>query len=250
MMFTEVPFMQRFAAAADAGFRGVEYLHPYAEPAAAIAAALRRHGLTQVLFNVPSGDWEAGDRGIACRPDRIDEFRDGVGAALEYAKATGCRKLHAMAGIVPDGAVTRRHLDTYADNVRFLADTVAPEGIDVMVEAINSRVDIPGYLIDTSAKAFAAIAAVDRDNVYFQYDVYHLQIMEGDLARSFERHLARIGHVQIADNPGRNEPGSGEIDYPWLLQRIDELGYDGWVGCEYRPAAATSAGLGWAGAYL
>ena len=250
MMFNEHAFIDRFAAAAEAGFRGVEYLHPYGESVSAIAEAVKSNGLTQVLFNCPPGDWDGGDRGIAGLPDRVSEFRDGAERAIEYAKATGCKKLHAMAGFVADGDVTQGHLDTYAENVGYIADAGAPHGIEIMLEVINSRVDIPGYIIDSTARLLAVLNAVDRPNVKIQFDIYHMQIMEGDLARRIEHLLPRIGHMQLADNPGRNEPGTGEIDYPWLLRRIDELGYDGWIGCEYKPATSTADSLSWAADYL
>ena len=250
MLFGELPFMERFGAAAKAGFRGVEYLHPYAVRANDLAAELAENGLTQVLFNFPPGDWEAGDRGIAGLPERRDEFRDGVGAAIEYATATGCRRLHAMAGVARDVETPAAHLDAYTANVQFAADAAAPYGIDVMVEAINSRVDMPGYIVDTVDKALAVVDAVDRPNVYVQYDIYHAQVMHGDLTRRMAELLPRIGHIQLADNPGRHEPGTGESNYGWLLEQIDATGYAGWVGCEYRPAGETAAGLGWAAAWL
>ena len=250
MQFNEYEFLERFSAAADAGFKGVEYLHPYGESVSAIAEAVESNGLTQVLFNFPPGDWDRGDRGIAGLPDRVSEFRDSVERAVEYAIATGCKRLHAMAGAIADSEVTQGHLDTYAENVKYIADTVAPHGIEIMLEVINSRVDIPGYIIDTTAKVLAVLNAVDRSNVRIQFDMYHMQIMEGDLARSIEHLLPHIGHMQLADNPGRHEPGTGEIDYPWLLARIDELGYDGWIGCEYKPSASTADSLGWAAKYL
>jgi hydroxypyruvate isomerase len=250
MQFNEHAFLDRFSAAAEVGFKGVEYLHPYGESVSAVAEAVESKGLTQVLFNFPPGDWDAGDRGIAGLPDRVNEFRDGVERALEYANATGCKRLHAMAGVAADGKVTQGHLDTYAENVRYIADAVAPHGIEIMLEVINSRVDIPGYIIDTTAKVLAILDAVNRANVKIQFDIYHMQVMEGDLARSIEHLLPHIAHMQLADNPGRNEPGTGEIDYPWLLQRIDELGYDGWIGCEYKPSGSTAESLSWAVDYL
>ena len=250
MLFAEVPFTERFRAAAKAGFTGVEYLHPYAERAEDIADRLKENGLTQVLFNFPPGDWEAGDRGIAGLPERSSEFRHGVGLAIEYAVATGCRRLHAMAGLMRDADKTGMHLDTYAANVQFAADAAAEHGIDIMVEAINSRVDMPGYIVDTVDKVLTVVDAIDRPNVYIQYDVYHMQIMHGDLTRSIDRLLPRIGHIQLADNPGRHEPGTGEIDYGWLLAYVDAAGYTGWVGCEYRPAGDTAAGLSWAADWL
>ena len=250
MLFGEQDFLDRFEAAAEAGFKGVEYLFPYESSIEDVRDALGSNGLTQVLFNFPAGDWAAGERGLAALPERSSEFRDGIGLALEYAKATGCKRLHAMAGCVTGGPVTQEHLDTYAENVRYAADAVAGDGIEVMVEPINSRIDMPGYVMDTTAKASAVLEAVDRTNVQIQYDIYHMQIMEGDLARNIEALLPKIGHIQLADNPGRNEPGTGEINYPWLLAHLDKIGYTDWIGCEYKPAAGTVEGLGWAADYL
>ncbi|WP_419816601.1 2-oxo-tetronate isomerase [Glacieibacterium sp.] len=250
MMFTELPFMERFGAAAAAGFKGVEYLFPYEEPAERIRAALDEHGLTQVLFNAPPGDWAAGERGIGGHPDRVEECRKGIDQAIEYARALGCANIHLMAGIKPASADHAACLDTLVANLGYVADAAAPHGITIFVEAINSRVDMPGFIVDGSAAALAVIDRVGRDNVLFQYDIYHMQIMEGDLARAIERLLPRIGHIQLADNPGRNEPGTGEINYAWLLPKIDALGYQGWIGCEYRPAGNTVAGLGWATPWL
>lgn len=248
MLFTETDFMNRFAAAADAGFSGVEYLFPYDFPAGDIRAALDAAGLQQILFNFPAGDWAGGERGITGLPGRESEFRDGISTALDYARATGCKQLHAMAGRAD--APSEKHLETYAENVRTAADAVAADGITVLMETINSRVDIPGYILDTSAKAERVLAMVDRPNVKLQYDIYHMQIMEGDLARTIERLLPHIAHMQLADNPGRHEPGTGEIDYGWLLDRIDALGFTGWVGCEYKPAGRTRDGLKWAAPFL
>jgi hydroxypyruvate isomerase len=250
MMFTELAFLERFDAAAQSGFRGVEYLFPYDVAATEIRARLDRNGLTQVLFNLPAGDWARGERGIAGLPDRTDEFRRGVESALGYARVTGCRKLHAMPGKVPPGVDRERCLATFADNLIFAADAVAADGIDILIEPINTRVDIPGYLLDRTELALALLARADRPNIRLQFDIYHMQIMEGDLARSIERLLPRIGHMQLADNPGRNEPGTGEIHYEWLLQRIDDLGYAGWIGCEYKPRGPTVAGLSWAERFL
>jgi hydroxypyruvate isomerase len=250
MLFTEVPFLDRFAAAARYGFRGVEYLFPYDAAAIEIRERLDRHGLTQVLFNLPAGDWAGGERGIAGLPGRIDEFRRGVDQALHYARLTGCRKLHAMPGKVPAGVDRERCLPVFVDNLIFAADAAAAEGVDILIEPINTRVDIPGYLLDRTGLALEIMARAKRSNIHLQFDIYHMQIMEGDLARSIERLLPRIGHMQLADNPGRNEPGTGEIHYEWLLKRIDELGYTGWIGCEYKPRGATVAGLSWAAEYL
>ena len=250
MMFTDLSFLERFDAAAQCGFRGVEYLFPYDADANEIRARLDRHGLAQVLFNLPAGDWARGERGIAGLPGRIDEFRRGVENALRYARVTGCRKLHAMPGKVPAGVDPERCLSIFVDNLIFAADAVAADGIDILIEPINTRVDIPDYLLDRTDLALALMARADRPNIKLQFDIYHMQIMEGDLARSIERLLPRIGHMQLADNPGRNEPGTGEIHYEWLLQRIDDLGYTGWIGCEYKPRGPTIAGLSWAARFL
>jgi hydroxypyruvate isomerase len=250
MMFTEVPFLQRFAAAAQAGFRGVEYLFPYEASAAEIRERLERHGLVQVLFNMPAGDWAQGERGIAALPKRVDEFRSGVVKALDYARITGCRKLHVMPGKLPKGTDRDTCLETFVSNLAFAANAAAGDGIDLMVEPINTRVDIPGYLLDRTELAMQLIASAARPNIKLQFDIYHMQIMEGDLARSIERLLPCIGHIQLADNPGRNEPGTGEINYEWLLPHIDALGYTGWIGCEYKPRGQTVAGLSWAERFL
>jgi hydroxypyruvate isomerase len=250
MLFTELPFLERFHAAAASGFRGVEYLFPYDAAATDIRARLEQHGLAQVLFNLPAGDWARGERGIAGLPGRVDEFRRGVENALHYARVTGCRRLHAMPGKVPAGVDRERCLSIFVDNLIFAADAAVADGIDILIEPINTRVDIPGYLLDRTDLALALLARADRPNIKLQFDIYHMQIMEGDLARSIERLLPHIGHVQLADNPGRNEPGTGEIHYDWLLRRIDDLGYTGWIGCEYKPLGSTVAGLSWASRFL
>jgi hydroxypyruvate isomerase len=244
LLFTEHPFAERWAAAARAGFRGVECHFPYAEPADLLAGELRRNGLEQVLFNLPPGDWAAGERGIACQPDRVAEFEDGVGRAIEYARALGCRRINCLAGIAPAGAERAELLSVMEGNLRFAARALARENIELLVEPINDR-DMPGFLLNRSADTLALIERVGEPNVKLQYDVYHMQIMEGDLARSLQRELPRIGHVQIADNPGRHEPGSGEINYPFLFDWLDRIGYTGWVSAEYIPAGDTAAGLGW-----
>jgi hydroxypyruvate isomerase len=250
MLFNEAPFLERFDAAAAAGFRAVECVAPYVEPADAVRERLQRLGLEMALFNLPAGDWAAGERGMAADPGRVGEFRRSVDLAVAYARATDCKTLHLMAGKFPAGEDRSAWTETLIENLRFAADAVAGEGVTVVVEPINTRVDIPGYFYDTSAGAVAVMDAADRPNVKLLYDIYHMQIMEGDLARTIERLLPRIGHIQLADNPGRNEPGTGEINYPWLLARLDELGYAGWVGCEYKPLSSTLAGLDWAAPYL
>ena len=244
LLFTEHSFAERWAAAARAGFRGVECHFPYAEPAAVLAEELRCNGLEQVLFNLPPGDWAAGERGIACLPDRIAEFEDGVGRAIDYARALGCRRINCLAGIAPASAERAELLSVMERNLRFAARALARENIELLVEPINDR-DMPGFLLNRSADTLALIERVGEPNVKLQYDVYHMQIMEGDLARSLQRELPRIGHVQIADNPGRHEPGSGEINYPFLFDWLDRIGYTGWVSAEYIPAGDTAAGLGW-----
>lgn len=244
LLFTEHPFVERWAAAARAGFRGVECHFPYAEPAAVLAEELRRNGLEQVLFNLPPGDWAAGERGIACLPDRVAEFEDGVGRAIAYARALDCRRINCLAGIAPAGAERGELLAVMEGNLRFTARALAREGIELLVEPINDR-DMPGFLLNRSAETLALIERVGEPNVKLQYDVYHMQIMEGDLARTLQRELPRIAHVQIADNPGRHEPGSGEINYPFLFDWLDRIGYTGWVSAEYVPAGDTAAGLGW-----
>jgi hydroxypyruvate isomerase len=250
MLFTDLPFLDRFAAAAQAGFKAIECVSPYCEPAEAVAGAARRHGLTVALFNLPPGDWAAGERGIAADPARVEEFRKSIDTALSYAHATGCRTLHVMAGKIAPGADREIWTRTLTDNVRTAADMVASAGITLVLEPINTRIDIPTYFYDTTTAVLDVMDAVGRDNVKLLYDVYHMQIMEGDVARSIERLLPRIGHIQIADNPGRHEPGTGELNFPWLLEKIDTVGYTGWVGCEYVPATDTVAGLGWAGRYF
>ncbi len=244
MLFHEVEFLDRFEAAARAGFRGVEYLFPYDWPKDALVERLERHGLAQVLHNLPAGDWAAGERGIACHPDRVGEFQDGVGRAVEYARALRCPRVNCLVGIAPAGVPDERLRATLVANLRFAAAKLGEAGIRLLVEAINTR-DIPGFWLCRTAQAVSILDEVGSPNLGLQYDAYHMQVMEGDLARTIQDHLPRIGHVQIADNPGRHEPGTGEIHYPFLFRHLDRLGYQGWVGCEYRPATTTEAGLGW-----
>lgn len=244
MLFTEHAFLDRFEAAAKAGFTAVEYLGPYDFPKGEVAARLKGAGLKQILFNVPSGDWAKGERGIACLPDRIAEFREGVARAIDYAHALDCPRINCLAGIRnPKSTVTEAHR-TLIDNLRYAADQLKREGIHLIVEPIN-QFDIPGFFLTHSAQAIDLIEEVNSDNLGLQYDIYHMQRMEGELAATIERHLAKIGHVQIAGNPGRNEPDIGEINYPFLLQRLETLGYSGWVGAEYKPKGRTEDGLGW-----
>ena len=244
-LFADRPFSERFAAAAVAGFRGVEYLFPYDWPAHDVADWLRDADVEQVLFNLPPGDWAAGERGLACLPHRQGEFAESVEQALDYAMILDCERVHCMAGLRPAGHDEAELEATYVANLRHAADRFATIGATVTIEPINSRIDMPGYWLDGVDKAIRLLDAVDRDNVKLQLDLYHAQIIQGDLARTLEANIGRIGHVQIADNPGRHEPGSGEINYPFLFGLLDRLGYAGWVGCEYKPLTTTEAGLGW-----
>ncbi|HUK00236.1 MAG TPA: 2-oxo-tetronate isomerase [Stellaceae bacterium] len=249
MMFQEVPFLDRFAAAADAGFKGVEYLFPYDFPAEAIAARLERHRLTQALFNLPPGDWGKGERGMAALPGRESEFMAALERALDYARATGCQRLHAMAGNWPPERERSDGNRVFIENLRRAGERAAAAGITLVIEPINTR-DMPGYFLNTSSQAMALLAEVGRDNVKLQLDLYHCQIMEGDLATHIRRLAGHYAHVQIAGVPERHEPDRGEVNYAYLLALLDEVGYGGWVGCEYRPAAETRAGLGWARPWL
>ena len=248
-LFTDVPFPERFQRAAAAGFKGVEYLFPYDYPAGEVAGWLRDNDLEQVLFNLPPGDWGAGERGLACLPERRAEFVDSVELAMDYAVQLDCSRLHCMAGLRPVGVDEAVLVETYLANVRHAADRLATIGATLLIEPINSRIDMPAYWLDDIDKGFWLLDAVDRSNVKLQYDMYHAQIIAGDLARTLIANLPRIGHVQIADNPGRHEPGTGEINYPFLFNLLDRLGYPGWVGCEYKPQTTTEAGLAWLSAY-
>ena len=243
MLFGDVEFLDRFAEAADVGFSGVEYPAPYAHPKEQLAALLDRHRLTQVLFNLPAGDPARGERGIACHPDRQKEFQDGVGLAIEYARALRCAQVNCLAGLQPNISDDLAR-ETLIDNLRFAARELEKAGVRLLVEAINTR-DMPGFFLSRSAQASALLESVGSDNLWLQYDVYHMQIMEGDLTPTIRALLPRIAHFQIADNPGRHEPGTGEILFPFLLREIERLGYAGWIGCEYRPRGATREGLGW-----
>jgi hydroxypyruvate isomerase len=244
MMFTELPFTERFAAAAGAGFRAVEFLFPYEHPPEAIAAALRTNGLVNVLFNLPPGDWAAGDRGLASVPGREAEFREGVATALRYASALGTPRLHVMAGLLPDERQRATRRATYVANLRHAAAEAARVGVALTIEPINPR-DMPGYYLNTQADAHAVREEVGAANLAVQMDLYHAQIVEGDISTKLRRYLPHVGHVQIAGVPDRHEPDVSELDYAVVLRLLDELGYDGWVGCEYRPAHGTVAGLGW-----
>ncbi|TQK05428.1 hydroxypyruvate isomerase [Herbaspirillum sp. SJZ107] len=244
MLFNEVDFLDRFEKAAQAGFRGVEFLFPYAYPAQAIAEQLDKHRLQLVLHNLPPGDWAGGERGIACHPGRRAEFEAGVKLAVDYARTLGVRQLNCLAGIVPRSADPEQARAVLVANLRFAAARLKEEGIALLIEPINT-VDIPGFFLHGTRQARDIIRATGSDNLFLQYDIYHMQRMEGELAATIEANLPLIRHIQLADNPGRGEPGTGEINYRYLLERLDVIGYDGWVGCEYKPRSSTAEGLAW-----
>ncbi|MGL4407330.1 MAG: hydroxypyruvate isomerase [Zoogloea sp.] len=246
-LFLDLPFLERFAAAAACGFKGVEFHFPYAFPADEVADAARRAGVEVVLFNAPAGDWAGGERGIAALPDRVAEFRAGFDQAAAYARALHCPRINCLAGLRPAGVAQALLEDTLVANLAYAADQMAAQHGQALVEPLNSR-DTPGFFLDRSAPALALIARAQRPNLALQYDIYHAQVMEGDLARSLQTHLAHIGHLQIADNPGRHEPGTGEINYPFLFRHLEHIGYTGWIGCEYVPSRGNGAEtLGWMG---
>ena len=249
LLFNEVPFPERFRAARASGFRGVEYLFPYAYSKQELTDKLRENALAQVLHNMPGGDWDKGERGIACLPDRMGEFQASVETTIAYATALGCKQVNCLAGIAPPGLARDEAEQTFIDNLRFAAPRLEAAGIKLLIEAINTR-DIPGFFLNTTRQALAIIDAVGSANVFVQYDIYHMQIMEGDLAPTIEANIGRIPHMQLADTPGRHEPGTGEINYPFLFDFIDRLGYGGWIGCEYRPKTTTLAGLAWIRPYM
>jgi hydroxypyruvate isomerase len=247
MLFSEHAFLDRFAAARRAGFDAVEFLFPYDFAAAEIKRRLDDNGLQLVLHNLPAGDWAGGERGIACHPERVAEFRAGVARAIDYAQALGVGQLNCLAGKAPAGVPDAQLRQTLVDNLRFAAAELKAAGLRLLVEPINTF-DIPGFYVNRTAQALAILDEVGADNTFVQYDIYHAQRMEGEIAATLHKHLARIAHVQLADNPGRNEPGTGELNYAFLFQHLDHIGYAGWVGCEYKPATTTEAGLGWRGA--
>lgn len=244
MLFTELPFLDRFEAAARAGFTAVEFLFPYAYSVADIRQRLDAHKLKLVLHNLPAGDWDAGERGIACHPDRVEEFRAGVAKAIAYATALGVGQVNCLAGKAPAGVSDAVLRSTFVNNLKHAAAELKDAGLRLLIEPIN-HFDIPGFYLKYTAQALAILDEVGADNAFVQYDIYHAQRMEGELAATMQKNLARIGHIQLADNPGRNEPGTGEINYPFLFAHLDRIGYTGWIGCEYKPATSTEAGLGW-----
>ncbi len=245
-LFPQLDFLDRFEAAARAGFRYVEYQFPYQWDRHEIARRAKAAGVEVVLHNLPAGDPAKGDRGIACLPERANEFREGVGRAIEYAKTVSCLRLNCLAGLAP---VDAKHFDTLVENVRHAAAKLKAAGLNLMLEPINPRT-VPGFFLTGTRQALEVLDAAGADNAYVQYDIFHMQIMEGDLACTIERLLPRIGHMQLADVPGRHEPGTGEINFDFLLPHLDAIGYAGWIGCEYNPIGDTVEGLGWAKPYL
>jgi hydroxypyruvate isomerase len=243
-LFKELDFLSRFAAASEAGFSAVEFMSPYEFDAKTLRARLEETGLVLILHNVPSGNWEAGDRGIACHPDRVEEFRKGVERAIEYAQILKVPNINCLAGIKPNNVSSEQARGTLVDNLRFAAQRLSQEGIRLLVEPINN-LDIPGFFVNSTKFFLELTKAVESENLFLQYDVYHAQIMEGDLSRTIKTNLNRIAHIQIADNPGRHEPGTGEICYEFLFRYLDEIGYHGYVGCEYNPSKNTQASLDW-----
>jgi hydroxypyruvate isomerase len=241
MLFTEVPFLERFGRAAKAGFEAVEFLFPYPYAAAELKARLVDHGLALVLHNLPAGDWEKGDRGIACLPHRAQEFRSGVGKAVEYATALGVKQVNCLAGKAPEDDASKR---VFLENLRYAAGELKKAGIKLLIEPVNTF-DIPGFYLTRTAQALQILDEVGADNLFLQYDAYHMQRMEGELCATVQKNLPRIAHVQVADNPGRNEPGTGEVNWEFFFAHLDRIGYSGFVGCEYKPATTTEAGLGW-----
>lgn len=249
MLFTEVPFMERFEAAHKAGFKSVEFLFPYAFEASEIVEKLEKYNLQVVLFNMPPGDWDAGERGYAAIPGREEEFRASVDIALQYAKAFGCKRVHAMSGIIDTASSYDQHIETFIENFRYAADVFVKEGITLLVEPLNER-NMPGYFVAHQRVAAELIKKLDRSNVKLQFDTYHAQIVDGDLTTLIRDLSPVIGHIQIASVPERNEPVDGEINYPYLFKVLDEVGYEGWIGCEYNPKGATEEGISWVAPYL
>lgn len=244
MLFGEHPFLERFAAASDAGFRYVEYLFPYEYPAQNLKALLTKNSLQQVLFNLPAGNWEAGDRGLAVDPHRIAEFQSGVDQSLEYAKVLGVERINCLVGKRIDGIPHTEQWQVLVQNLRYAASRLASEDRWLLVEAINTY-DIPGFFLNTTRDGMQLLEEVGQENLKLQYDAYHMQKMEGNLTETMRNHLQWIGHIQIADNPGRHQPGTGEINYAFVLKELDRMGYDGFVGLEYIPKSDTESSLTW-----
>ncbi len=244
MLFKEVDFLDRFERAAKVGFKGVEFLFPYEWDKEELQERLQKHHLEMVLFNLPAGHWSVGERGLACLPDRVSEFQEGVGLAIEYATALKCGRVNCLAGIPSVTVPDEKRWETLVSNVRFAAEETQKSGIMLVVEAINSQ-DIPGFCLSTTKQVLALLKAADHPNAHIQYDIYHMQIMEGNLSKTIGQNIERIGHMQLADVPGRHEPGTGEINFDHIFRFIDGLSYDGWIGCEYNPSKTTEESLSW-----
>jgi hydroxypyruvate isomerase len=244
MLYNEVPFLERFERAANSGFKAVEFLFPYPYSKDEIKSALDNNVLKLVLHNLPAGDWDAGERGIACHPDRVEEFRAGVAKAIEYATYLNVAQVNCLAGKAPAGVDPKLVHDTFVSNLKYAAEQLKRVNIKLLIEPINTF-DIPGFYLSKTQQAIDIMDEVGSDNLYLQYDIYHAQRMEGELSNTIEKNLSKIAHIQLADNPGRNEPGTGEIHYLYLFKMLDHIGYQGWIGCEYKPATTTEAGLSW-----
>ena len=244
MLFTEDPFLNRFALARIGGFKAVEFLFPYPYSKEEIKTNLDTYALKLVLHNLPAGDWDAGERGIACHPDRVAEFREGVAKAIEYAKVLGVPQLNCLAGKAPAGVDSKLLHDTFVSNLKYASAELKKSNLKLLIEPINTF-DIPNFYLSKTQQAIDILNEVNSSNLFVQYDIYHAQRMEGELANTMQKYLSRIGHIQLADNPGRNEPGTGEINYAHLFKLMDKIGYAGWIGCEYKPSSQTESGLGW-----
>ena len=249
MLFKEVDFLDRFEHAAKAGFKGVEFLFPYEWDKEELQERLRKHNLEMVLHNLPAGHWSSGERGLACLPDRVGEFQQGVGLAIDYATALKCGRLNCLAGIPPVTVPDEKKWETLVSNVRFAAEETQKAGVKLVVEALNSQ-DMPGFCLSTTEQVLALLKAADHPNARIQYDIYHMQIMEGNLTKTIGQNIEMIGHMQLADVPGRHEPGTGEINFGHIFRFIDGLSYDGWIGCEYNPSTTTEESLHWLTDYM
>jgi hydroxypyruvate isomerase len=248
MLFTEAPLLDRIDRAARSGFQAVEMQFPYEVPAAVIRARLDANGIPMVLHNLPAGNWQAGDRGIACDPARRDEFREGIARAIDYAQALGVQQLNCLAGKAGAGVSEATTRTTFVENISHAAQELGRAGLRLLIEPVNS-LDVPGFWLDSVPKALSILDEIGSDNLALQFDIYHAQRSGGEIAGTIERNLSRIGHIQFADNPGRNEPGTGELNFTYLFNMIARLGYEGWIGAEYKPATSTEAGLGWLKTY-
>jgi hydroxypyruvate isomerase len=244
MLFADAPLLERFERAARAGFTAVELAFPYAYAVKDLMQRLQASGLTLVMHYLPSGNWDAGERGIACLPDRVREFRDGVAQGITYAQALGVTQLNCLAGKAPRGISDAALRHTFVENLRYAAREMRAAGINLLIEPVNT-LEYPTSYLQRTPQAVGILDQVGANNAFLLYDVYHAQRSEGELAATLQKFLPRIAHIQVADNPGRNEPGTGEINFPFLFEHLDRIGYGGWIGCEYKPATATEAGLGW-----